>query len=178
MKYLNKEVDIPAVHSLLLIPFFDGFYIYSPDMSFNDKITQHVEEFNKIFKDEGCVFVEKQHENVVKYITDTEEFRKITVILAWLRDDESTRIFTPFLYILKNKKPALFETPDFSYAEIEDTDVNDSNGFIKNHLHRVREQTAYVFDVMLNLGDFHTENEIAHLVLLYIGKENRENPDL
>jgi len=173
---LNKGVDIPAIHSLILIPFFDGFYIYSPDKKFNVKISQFVEEFNELPENEGSIFVEKRHENVVKYITDTEEYRKVSIVLSWLREEDTSRFLTPFIYLLREKKPDLFAPAEVPKAVLKGT-VEEETKFISEHLSLVREQTSYIFDVILSLGNFHNGEDVSRMVLEYIIEGEKKEPN-
>jgi len=80
----DKKVELSAIHTLFIVPFFDGVYISSPERAFNTKLLSFVEEFNKSEKGSSIAFEEKQIKQRVKQIVDVDELSAFLVIHRWL----------------------------------------------------------------------------------------------
>jgi len=75
----DKTIDLPAIYSLSIIPFFDGIYITSPNVKFNKKLNNYVEDFNKNTSD--CIrFSENKIEEKKDHIKNTEELNNFLII--------------------------------------------------------------------------------------------------
>ena len=166
---LNKEVDISPVHSLVMIPFFDGLFIYTPDDKFREKLNDHISEYNERWVNERFIFVEKEIKDEVKYIVDLEEYRKITLILSWLRCGSSVHIFTPFTFLLRNNKPDVFGLPTIP-EEIQHDAKKVEEFFMNEHFEQLKKQKAFILTEISKLGDFNSEDEVGNLLLEYIDK--------
>lgn len=94
----DKKVELGAKHTLFTIPFFDGLYISSPNKAFMGSLNSLVENYNKHISD-GVLFLQKDIEERVERIPDTDELRKFTIIYEWLGRSSAKY----YLHVLMNK---------------------------------------------------------------------------
>ena len=78
----DKKVELESKHTLFIVPFFDGLYISSPNKYFMDSLGDIVEKYNK--QNSIVLFSQKEIEERVERIPDTDELRKFTLIYEWL----------------------------------------------------------------------------------------------
>lgn len=65
----DKEVDLPAIYSLSIVPFLDGAYISSSNRTFNRQLDTFVNEFNT--ENSSCIrFTGKEIKRRESHITD------------------------------------------------------------------------------------------------------------
>ena len=87
--YPDKKVKLSSKHTLFIIPFFDGLYLSSPCKSFMADLSNLLNEYNT--KESDCViFVQKEIDEEIVHLTDTEELRKFFIINTWLGTPESS----------------------------------------------------------------------------------------
>ena len=58
----DKKVELSSIHTLSIIPFFDGVYVSFPEYRFNLKLETLVKEFNTITKGSTIAFEKKKIE--------------------------------------------------------------------------------------------------------------------
>jgi len=98
--YPDKKIKLSSKHTLFIIPFFDGLYLSSPCKSFMADLSNLVDEYNT--KESDCViFVQKEIDEEIVHLTDTEELRKFFIINTWLSTIESSYYLD--LFIRKKK---------------------------------------------------------------------------
>ena len=96
----DKTIDLPAIYSLSIIPFFDGIYITSPNVKFNKKLNNYVEDFNKNTSD--CIrFSENKIEEKKDHIKNTEELNNFLIIHNWMAKTSNKKNFFKFINHLK-----------------------------------------------------------------------------
>ena len=81
--YTNPTVELDSIHTLSLVPFFDGLFVYSPDDMFDYTISDLIKEFNMSHEDKHIiVFVKKTMTQNEDYITNIKEYVQIKIILS------------------------------------------------------------------------------------------------
>ena len=93
----DKKVDLSAIHTLFIIPFFDGIYVSSPNMMYNNRLQDFVKEFNNLNKSSSIRFEHKTIEQKIDNIEDTKELGKFLIIKSWLSDPNSRRPWNIYL---------------------------------------------------------------------------------
>ena len=93
----DKKVNLNAIHTLFIIPFFDGIYVSSPNMSFNNSVRDFVDDFNKLNKESSIRFEHKVIEQKVENIEDTKELEKFLIIHNWSTKQNSRRNWNLYL---------------------------------------------------------------------------------
>ena len=118
--YTDKKVELGAEHTLFIIPFFDGFYLSSPSLFFMKDLRGIIDEYNK--QDNGVVFVQKDIEERIEHVPNTDELKKFTIIYIWLGRSSTkyyldmllhkSKINEKFLNLLKDKDTILENISD------------------------------------------------------------------
>ena len=93
----DKKVNLSAIHTLFVIPFFDGLYVSSPNMTFNNSLLSFVDEFNNLNKESSIRFEHKIIEQKIENIEDTKELEKFMIIRSWLSKQSSKKNWNIFL---------------------------------------------------------------------------------
>lgn len=106
----NPTVELDSIHTLSLVPFFDGLFVYSPDDMFDYTISDLIKEFNMSHEDKHIiVFVKKTMTQNEDYITNIKEYVQMKIILSWLSTQQSVHSFTSFFHMFKRNHEELFE---------------------------------------------------------------------
>ena len=132
----DKHVDLGAVHSLLMIPFFDGFYITALDEKFMENLPKYVKLFNMSYeKEHGIVFERKEIKPDYTHFTKCSLKQKnFSSVTSFLRQTNYTPLVKRFIERLPevNKCLVKLRTLDIASTSYFD-DVKQINNEIKTH---------------------------------------------
>ena len=82
--FIDRDIDLPAMAGLSIIPFFDGLYVSFLDENFNDNLSDIIDEFNILSKKAGSnvEFIEKEIDVEPQYLksspVEAANFRFVT----------------------------------------------------------------------------------------------------
>ena len=85
--YTDKKINLNAEMTLSTVPFFDGLYILSADIDFNNALSDIINEYNQINSE--VKFVEKQIEKNHKRIINVREFENFLVMHEWFTKESN-----------------------------------------------------------------------------------------
>jgi len=160
----DKEVHLSASHSLLMIPFFDGFYIKALDEKFMSELEKHVKAFNREYKKKhGIVFERKEIEPDQRYLTNCPRKQKsFSCITGFLRKKNRIALIRRFMERLPEigkclSKIRAFDITTDTYFE----DVKQANDEIKAHFIQVCLTSGEEFNSVLDVRDYDVYNTVA-----------------
>jgi hypothetical protein len=153
----DKEVHLSASHSLLMIPFFDGFYIKALDEKFMSELEDHVKAFNSDYKRKhGIVFERKEIEPEYRYLTNCPRKQKnFSYITGFLRKKNRIGLIRRFMERLPEidkclSKIRAFDITSDTYFE----DVKQANDEIKAHFIQACLTSGEEFDSVKDVRDY------------------------
>ena len=115
----DKRVELGVIHTLFVVPFFDGLYISSPNNKFMDNLGDIVEKYNG--QSNVVKFLQKDIEPRVDRIPDTDELRKFTIIYAWLGKSSAKHYLDMFIQKTGlNEQVVSLIKDQFSESKIEE----------------------------------------------------------
>jgi hypothetical protein len=132
----DKHVELEAVHSLLMIPFFDGFYIRALDEKFMKKLPEYIKVFNMFYKKEhGIVFEEKEIKPDYTYFTKCPQKQKnFSSVTSFLRQTNNTLLVKRFIERLPGVNECLIKLRNLDITtSTYFQDVKQLNNEIKTH---------------------------------------------
>lgn len=162
----DKPVDLCAKHSLLMIPFFDGFYIKALDEKFMAKLPKYIMLFNSFYeKEHGIVFEQKDIKPDYSHFTSCPRKQKnFSSVAGFLRQNNSIPLVKKFIERLPEVNKCLSKIRSLDIASSTYfEDVKQINNEIKTH---------FIYSCLTSGKDFEDLDDVKNYIIQILRIKN------
>jgi len=167
----DKDINLSAAHGLLMIPFFDGFYIKALDERFMSSLNEYVEMFNKDYtKKHYITFERKEIAPVNEYLKNcSKKDKNFLHVTDFLR--KKNRI--GFIKKYMEKLPEV----DKCLSKIEGLDISDV--LYSEKVKQINDEikTHFIHSLLTSGEEFDSVESVKAYVSCVLSKKNSNLKD-